>query len=127
MQIMCSRGCGYPIDVPMKEMQEAQAAGVPVDVSHQAGQCPGQGNFPRYEYRLRVVVERVLNTEHPDTKKPGTPIVLARSGATVKAETLSEAFDTLSDKLTEQWTRVGEMRYIAEQNVEGDDTPTDQE
>ncbi|QZE10850.1 hypothetical protein SEA_CHISANAKITSUNE_85 [Gordonia phage ChisanaKitsune] len=125
MQIMCSRGCGYPINVPMSVMSEAEKSGVPVNVSHQPGQCPGEGKAPRYEYRLRVVVERTTNTELGG--KPGAPIVLAKSGAKVAAESLSDAFDTLSEKLTEQWNRVGEMRYIAEQNVEGDDTPTDQE
>ena len=126
MQIMCSRGCGYPINVPMSVMSEAEKSGTPVNVSHQPGQCPGQGKVPQYEYRLRVVVERAMNPELGDDFF-GEPIILAKSGAKVAAESLSDAFDTLSEKLTEQWNRVGEMRYIAEQNVEGDDTPTDQE
>lgn len=125
MQIMCSRGCGYPINVPMSVMSEAEKSGTPVNVSHQPGQCPGQGKVPQYEYRLRVVVERAMNPEFGDDFDE--PIILAKSGAKVAAESLSDAFDTLSEKLTEQWNRVGEMRYIAEQNVEGDDTPADQE
>ncbi|AZS07941.1 hypothetical protein SEA_KABOCHA_89 [Gordonia phage Kabocha] len=122
MLIMCARGCGYPIDVPIETMQEAQKAGQPVNVSHPAGQCPGQSDVPRYKYRLRVTVDRFPNV-------PGEPdevVNLIGSGATVEADTLSDAFDPLTDKFTEQWKRVQEMRFIAEQTVEGEDTPTEQ-
>uniref|UniRef100_UPI00398C433C hypothetical protein n=1 Tax=Salmonella enterica TaxID=28901 RepID=UPI00398C433C len=73
---------------------------------------------PDYQYRLRVTVERrkITYPDDPEEGKVlyGDPEQLIRNGAEVDGDALSEVFDTLSERLSEQWTKASEMRYLAE-------------
>lgn len=120
MLIACARGCGHPIQVSDDVIHEAQTLGVPLSVSHEAGQCPGSpGKLPEYQYRLRVLVERrkIMHPEDPEEGRVvhGDPEQLIKNGAEVDGDSLSEVFDTLSERLSEQWQKASEMRYLAEQ------------
>lgn len=118
MLIYCARGCGHAINVSDEVIQEAQSNGVPIEVSHEAGKCPGTpGKLPDYRYRLRVLVDRfpLDDTGGIDDEFLDDPTLLIQNGAEVDGDSLSDVFDTLSDKLTEQWHKAHEMRHLAEQ------------
>ncbi|AKL88351.1 hypothetical protein BH789_gp070 [Gordonia phage GMA6] len=116
MLIYCSRGCGYPIEVTQEVIDEATSHGVPVQVSHEAGKCPGDSGLPDHRYRMTVTVEREPN---PETGEGGETYLLTKVGGFTDANTLSDAFDKLTEMLGEQWQKVSEMKYLAEQNLGG--------
>lgn len=116
MLINCARGCGYPIQVSDEVIHEAQVEGVPLNVSHEAGQCPGTpGKKPDYRYKLRVEVERATldYTDSGEAIEVGHEM-LVKNGAEVDGDALPEVFDALSERLSEQWQKASEMRYLAE-------------
>lgn len=118
MLIYCARGCGHAINVSDEVIHEAQVNGSPIEVSHAPNMCPGTpGKTPDYRYRLRVTVERFSldETGDVDDELRDDPVRLIQNGGEADGDTLAEVFDTLSEKLTEQWQKAHEMRHLAEQ------------
>lgn len=115
-QMFCSRGCGHPITVTNDMLDLATKQGQPLNVSHEV--CPGQDGNLR-TYRVQITVTRTDDDE-----------VLVTNGMSVDAATFADAYEALGRHLGDQWTKVGELRHIAEadldpQSSEGGDTSDD--
>lgn len=114
MSIMCSRGCGYPLTVTDDVIKEAQALGVPINASHEAGLCPGTpGKDPSYNYRLRISVERAELVDGSTDGQPWTTLI--KNGGDADGDALSQVFDRLTEILSKQWQKAQEMQYLAEE------------
>lgn len=111
LEIVCNKGCGYPVTVSDEALEEAKKLGQPFSAAH--GTCPNSPEAPKNYYKVRVIVERQKSgEEHWDT--------LGQVSAKTEAPTLREAMSSLTNQLNMQWNSVMEMSTIAEQE---DDMP----
>ena len=112
MQVACSKGCGFTLDVSSKAVETAIRSGDALDFSHGEGECPEDGNAlvtdPTY-YQVVVVVNRKLpGDEYPKR--------LMKSGKTITGTSLESCFARLTDALSESWAEVSKVHTIAEQD-----------
>jgi hypothetical protein len=96
VQIMCSRGCGYPVDITKEALEEMIELGQPVSVGHEV--CPNSPEAPKKTYKI---VTQVWEVDGPDGDE-----LVASMGEEVQAPTFREAALPLGQSMQGQWARI---------------------
>ena len=94
--ILCAKGCGEPVLVPMFLLEEATKAGIPFEAKHE--KCPGEdGNVRRFQIDIDVY-ELVGDGK--------VPIKVAHAGSgVIEDKSFSAALPLLTRNLNVIWTK----------------------
>lgn len=110
LEMFCAKGCGGLITVTDEVIELAKKNHTPLSVEHET--CPGAVTVVNKARRFRasIVLEEVFNFQDPDTGQPAVEEtwrkeVIANTGFTVDAPSLTDAMQELADGLTKQWGR----------------------